>query len=415
MSSPQPENEIIRLDYENELQLIVRGPNDKVWLTLLEGSAEIFGSDLLLNQVYEFSYFSSVAVFTWTGCIINLQKEASKNTYFHITASKIPKMKNLHEQIEEIRFTSEATNDFPIILVTGHTDVGKSTICRFLLNYAVKSGRKPTFVDLDIGQSSLSITGTVGLLPVQEQSDIKGRFNEQELSVYYFGYISPGHNMFLYELLLQKVGESLQIRARRSDTKSSGAIVDTCGWTDGAGYKLIKKIIKILKVNMVLVISEKPLYYKLMQDVSKETKVIFVKKITDASTRNKKVRKDSRNNCVHQYFYGSYGQLKPYTIKINFKELQIYKSDFSRSSNVVSVIIDPSVLYQVLALSYADNIENILLTSIYGFICIVELDMDTEIATVLSPQPGPLPSNRLIMGDIKLATKEECSSLYSET
>ena len=37
-------------------------------------------------------------------------------------------------------------------LQVGPTDVGKSTVCRLLLNYAVRLGRKPIYVDLDVGQ-----------------------------------------------------------------------------------------------------------------------------------------------------------------------------------------------------------------------------------------------------------------------
>lgn len=34
----------------------------------------------------------------------------------------------------------------------GPVDVGKSTLCQLLLNYAVRMGRRPVFVDLDVGQ-----------------------------------------------------------------------------------------------------------------------------------------------------------------------------------------------------------------------------------------------------------------------
>ena len=37
-------------------------------------------------------------------------------------------------------------------MVVGPTDVGKSTLCHLLLNYAVRMGRRPVYVDLDIGQ-----------------------------------------------------------------------------------------------------------------------------------------------------------------------------------------------------------------------------------------------------------------------
>lgn len=39
--------------------------------------------------------------------------------------------------------------------MVGPTDVGKSTVCRLLLNYAVRLGRRPTLVELDVGQSSV--------------------------------------------------------------------------------------------------------------------------------------------------------------------------------------------------------------------------------------------------------------------
>ena len=40
------------------------------------------------------------------------------------------------------------------IMLVGPTDVGKTTVCRILCNYAVRQGRAPIFVDLDVGQVS---------------------------------------------------------------------------------------------------------------------------------------------------------------------------------------------------------------------------------------------------------------------
>lgn len=44
----------------------------------------------------------------------------------------------------------------PRILFAGPMDVGKSTVCRMLLNYAVRFGHTPIYVDLDPGQVLLS-------------------------------------------------------------------------------------------------------------------------------------------------------------------------------------------------------------------------------------------------------------------
>jgi len=37
-------------------------------------------------------------------------------------------------------------------MVVGPTDVGKTTVCKLLVNYAARLGRAPVFVDLDVGQ-----------------------------------------------------------------------------------------------------------------------------------------------------------------------------------------------------------------------------------------------------------------------
>jgi len=39
-------------------------------------------------------------------------------------------------------------------MVVGPTDVGKTTVCKLLVNYAARLSRAPVFVDLDVGQVS---------------------------------------------------------------------------------------------------------------------------------------------------------------------------------------------------------------------------------------------------------------------
>ena len=45
--------------------------------------------------------------------------------------------------------------------VVGPTDSGKSTLCRILLNYAVRHGWEPTMVDLDIGELVMLVSKTL--------------------------------------------------------------------------------------------------------------------------------------------------------------------------------------------------------------------------------------------------------------
>lgn len=49
--------------------------------------------------------------------------------------------------------------------VVGPTDVGKSTLCRILLNYAVRSGWSPVMIDLDIGKAAACLFGIQDACP----------------------------------------------------------------------------------------------------------------------------------------------------------------------------------------------------------------------------------------------------------
>jgi polynucleotide 5'-kinase involved in rRNA processing len=70
---------------------------------------------------------------------------------------------NAHAALEQLRKKAETDNSRgPVTMIVGPLDVGKSTLCRLLLNYAVRMGRRPIFVDLDVGQGQISVPGTIG-------------------------------------------------------------------------------------------------------------------------------------------------------------------------------------------------------------------------------------------------------------
>lgn len=65
--------------------------------------------------------------------------------------------------MEQQRVAAEQENTRgPVTMIVGPGDVGKSTLTRLLLNYAVRMGRRPIYVDLDVGQGQISVPGTIG-------------------------------------------------------------------------------------------------------------------------------------------------------------------------------------------------------------------------------------------------------------
>lgn len=78
------------------------------------------------------------------------------------TSKKTPMIQyaNTHAALEQKRKEAAVADNNsersqgPIVMVVGPVDVGKSSLCRILLNYAVRVGRRPLFVDLDVGQGT---------------------------------------------------------------------------------------------------------------------------------------------------------------------------------------------------------------------------------------------------------------------
>ena len=67
----------------------------------------------------------------------------------------------------------EDSTPAPRVMLAGPTDSGKSTICKILTNYAVRCGSSPLFVDLDVGQGSLTVPGCVAACGAEHPVDVE--------------------------------------------------------------------------------------------------------------------------------------------------------------------------------------------------------------------------------------------------
>jgi len=158
------------------------------------------------GKSYEFLTGAKVAIFTYQGCVL----EVKGHTDVSYVAKETPMIQylNSHSALEQLRVYAEETNtQGPIVMIVGPTDVGKSTLCKIFLNYGVRLGRSPIYVDLDVGQGSISIPGTIGALLVERPATLEEGFSQQAPLVYHYGHKSPGENDILYKLLITKLAE----------------------------------------------------------------------------------------------------------------------------------------------------------------------------------------------------------------
>ncbi|XP_018571978.1 protein CLP1 homolog [Anoplophora glabripennis] len=407
-----------KLDSDNELRFEVESKNEKVYLTLKSGLAEVFGTELVKAKTYEFTSGAKVAVYTWHGCVV----EVKGKTDVIYTAKETPMVmySNCHGALEFMRADAEKENKRgPIAMIVGPCDVGKSTVCRILLNYAVRMGRRPILVDLDIGQGQISIPGTIGALMIERPSTIDEGFSQEAPLVYHFGHKTPSTNPTLFNMLIQQLASTVKERLEvNKKTRSSGVIINTCGWIKGTGYKQLINSAKAFEVDVIMVLDQERLYNELVRDMPYFVKVIFLPKSGGVVERSKSARSESRDQRIKEYFYGTpKNSLYPHSFDIKFSEVKIYKIGapalpdsclplgMKADDHLTKLVVltpNAGILHHILAVSFSEkDDDDVILSHVAGFVCVTNVDPDRQIITLLSPQPKPLPNSVLILSELQ--------------
>ena len=146
-------------------------------LKLVSGAAEVFGSELAVGQRVDV-FGKNLACFTFHGAKLELEYGASVSppTAYTVAADETPMVQyaNLHAALQSKRDEGRKlgpsggrTDTGPRCLIAGPVDVGKTTLTRILTNYAVRAGGTPLLVDLDMGQSMITVPGTVSAVLIE--------------------------------------------------------------------------------------------------------------------------------------------------------------------------------------------------------------------------------------------------------
>lgn len=416
--SSVPKKESWNLAVDQELRIEVAQDNE-AQVVITEGQAEIFGTELVRNKVYKFGSRVKVAVYTWHGCTVQVTGELEVG----YVSSETPMVVylNVHTAIEQMRqkVEREGKNSIgPRVMVCGPVDVGKSTLCRILLNYAVRMGRRPLFVDLDVGQGSISVPGTMGALLVDRPADSEEGFSLQTPLVYNFGETSPGESVKLHNALVTQLANSVfKHFDQNPKTATSGCIINTCGWVTGGGFKILMEVVKDFKVDVILVLDQERVYNDFIKKLGNTVQCVHLPKSGGVFERSSNQRRRVREDRIREYFYGNRTPLYPHVFDVKFSEVKIFSIGApevpdsclplgmtpSKDSSMREVPVTPStgLLHSLCAVSAAESPEDLCKTNVVGFVVVTNVDMENELFTVLSPAPRPLPKQYLIVSNIK--------------
>ncbi|XP_011003189.1 PREDICTED: protein CLP1 homolog [Populus euphratica] len=409
----------VKLEKESELRIEVAN-DTPLRLRLLNGTAEIFGTELPPQIWLTFPPHFKFAVFTWYGATI----EMDGSTETDYTADETPMVSyvNVHAVLDGRRNQAKASPESaqgPRVIVVGPTDSGKSTLSRMLLSWAAKQGWKPTFVDLDIGQGSITAPGCIAATPIELPIDpVEGISLEMPL-VYFYGHTTPSQNVDLYKALVKELAQILERQfTGNAESRASGMVINTMGWIEGVGYELLLHAIDTFNANVVLVLGQEKLF-SMLRDVLKSKPNVDVLKLQKSGgvvSRSSKFRQKSRSYRIREYFYGIANDLSPHSNIANFSDLFVYRigggpqaprsalpigaDPVANPLRVAPVNIDRDLLHVVLAVSYAQEPDQIVSSNIAGFIYVTDIDLQRRKITYLSPTSGELPSKYLVMGTL---------------
>ncbi|KAF9592647.1 hypothetical protein IFM89_016304 [Coptis chinensis] len=465
-SSSSSSSNIRKINIEKECELRIEVAESPVKLRLLSGTAEIYGTELPPEIWLTIPPHLKFAVFTWYGATVELDGMTETD----YTADETPMISyvNVHAVLEGRRNRAKAspTHDSdasqgPRVIVVGPTDSGKSTLSRMLLSWAAKQGWKPTFVDLDIGQGSITVPGCVAATPIEMPIDpVEGIPLEMPL-VYFYGHTTPSVNADLYKVIVKELSRTLERQFTGNvESRAAGMVINTMGWIEGVGYELLLHAIDTFNADVVLVIGQEKLC-SMLKDVLKNKPNVDVVKLQKSGgvvSRNAKARQKARSyrirvksnfftrtvdyitergycnqnpfkveylfaNFCHafvfffqEYFYGLTNDLSPHSNIVSFSDLFVYRvgggPQAPRSAlpigaepaadpmRLVPVNINRDLLHLVLAVSFAKEPDQIISSNIAGFIYITDIDIQRKKITYLAPSAGELPSKFLVIGTL---------------
>jgi polyribonucleotide 5'-hydroxyl-kinase len=399
-----------------------------VELTLAAGAAEVFGTEMVSNRAYKFCG-TQQAVFTWSGCTLEVVGQCGHS--YIAQETPMASYLQLHGELNDRRTAARATgSEGPRVLIAGPVDTGKSSLCRLLANYLVRSGHAGTLVDLDVEQGELLVPGTVVALPLAQPLEIERGTEDLQPLAHWIGHAVASEHVQLMRLHCSSLANAVRQRnAADSASRAGGVIINSSGWVDGAGYELLLHQANEFKVDVLVVIGDDRLHSQLTAHAAQSAlrpTVVKLSKSGGVITRSPMAREKAWRARIHEYFYGVRAELHPHSSVYDFSACQVFSitnapqapstalpigmkvPDDQMVAHQLPVSRYPSLMYSVLAVMMSDSgqCDDLLRANVAGFVWVTQVDMERQKVTVLTPSPVALPSCWLLAGSVKWAQED---------
>lgn len=172
------------------------------------------------------------------------------------------------------------------------------------------------------------IPGVMGAQVMERVIDVEegvgGDGGTSQPIAYFYGSTSSADNVRLYRKMLSRVAFAVNGRlASMDDVQKSGAIICCPGELSEEG---ILQVQDLFKVSLVLVVGNERLHStvsKTMQQHRPSCTVLKLPKSGGVVSKDAAWRRAQMQAQFQRYFYGAKGEYSPFSITLNFDEVQI--------------------------------------------------------------------------------------------
>lgn len=257
-------------------------------------------------------------------------------------------------------------------LFLGKTDVGKSTLAKYLLGELLSGGERACFVDADIGQSALGVPGTVSMRIFEVPEDLE---NFKPERILFIGTVNPA----------KKFRMMIEATKKLVDATSAGGVstilVDTTGLVLGP----IGRALKLAKTRVVsphnIVAIQRAQELEHILCLIKEARIYRLEASPLARDKSRAARIRYREDRFREYFKDS-GTLRFHADKVEF----ISNGAF----DIKASLLIPGTL---VGLNSDDS------TAALG----VYKRMMNDVVDIMTPLKSTLGISRIVTGDVVLS------------
>lgn len=278
---------------ENGKTLLVDGPAS---VHLLSGEVEVLGAPLKPDLKMVIREGKRIPLEVKTNAQFDLTL-SEKATVDEVEGSTIPvSWKNAADEV--LRLAKPVS-----VMVVGGVDSGKTSLCTYLANRALKEKRRVTIIDADLGQSDVGPPSTIGSCRLTKP--VIDPFEMGADNICFIGATSPSG-------VMSKVIEGITSMIDRTTKRGVDVlIINTDGWIEGEDavrYKIA--LAKQVKPNLLVGIQEQSELTFLLGALT-ETQKLAVESSSAVRKRDREERKLLRELGYKKYLKGARAESFP--------------------------------------------------------------------------------------------------------